>query len=114
LATLQPHAAPGLAAGAAVWMTITRLPNALGLSMGSLIAIATGAGILIDGDSVSAVLATLLLCVLGGFVAFFLRQSRLSVERKDLLMAELEDAREDQTFAAPAAERSRIAAELHD
>jgi len=114
LAALQPHAAPGLAAGAAVWMAIIRLPNPLGLSMASLIAVGTALSMFVDRESVSTLLATTLLSVLLGFVAYFLRQSRAGQERTELLMAELEDVREEQTNAAAAAERSRIAAELHD
>ena len=45
-------------------------------------------------------LATTLLCALLGLIAYFLRQARESQDRTEILMAELEDAREDQMRAA--------------
>ena len=66
------------------------------------------------GSSSSAVLATTLLCVLLGLMAYFMRQARDSQDRTELLLAQLEDAREEQTRAAAIAERGRIATELHD
>jgi signal transduction histidine kinase len=43
-----------------------------------------------------------------------MKQSRASQDRTELLLAQLEDAREEQTRAAAIAERGRIAGELHD
>ena len=59
-------------------------------------------------------LATALLCALLGLIAHFLKQARASQDRTELLLAELEDAREEQTRAAAITERGRIASELHD
>jgi signal transduction histidine kinase len=55
-----------------------------------------------------------LITVLLGVVAQFLKQSRESQNRTELLLAQLEDARDEQARAAAIAERSRIAGELHD
>jgi signal transduction histidine kinase len=66
-----------------------------------------------DSNS-SSVLASILLCVLLGLVAHFVKQGRDSQERTEVLLAELEDARDDQAQAAALAERGRIASELHD
>ena len=52
--------------------------------------------------------------VLLGVVAQFLKQSRESQDRTEILLAQLEDARDEQARAAAIAERGRIARELHD
>jgi signal transduction histidine kinase len=49
-----------------------------------------------------------------GVVALFLKRSRESQDRTELLLAQLEDARDEQARAAAVAERGRIASELHD
>jgi signal transduction histidine kinase len=60
------------------------------------------------------VVAATLLCALLAFVARFMRLARENQDRTELLLAQLEDAREEQTRAAAVAERGRIAGELHD
>jgi hypothetical protein len=50
-----------------------------------------------------------LLTVLIGVVAQFLKRSRESQDRTEILLAQLQDARDDQARAAAIAERSRIA-----
>ncbi len=114
LVALQPRGATELAAGAAVWMAVARLP----LGYGVALAAATTAGLALaealTGGSAAVVLAGVLLCVLLGLVAYFLKLGRASQETTELLFARLEDAREEQLQAAAVAERSRIAAELHD
>jgi signal transduction histidine kinase len=114
LSALQPHGATGVAAGATVWMAFTRLPFAAGLA----IACATTAGLVLavalSGSSAAAVLAATLLCALLGLIARFTRLTRESQARTAVLLAELEDAREEQMRAAAIEERGRIAAELHD
>jgi signal transduction histidine kinase len=52
----------------------------------------------------------LLLAVTGQFI----RRGRQSQDRTELLLAQLQDAREAEAAAAALAERSRIAGELHD
>src|SRR5437764_1150237 len=47
-------------------------------------------------------------------VGYFLKVGRASQETTELLLAQLEDAREEQLQLAAGAERSRLAAELHD
>jgi signal transduction histidine kinase len=49
-----------------------------------------------------------------GLVAFFVKQARASQDTTELLLAQLEDAREEQLRAAAVTERGRIAGELHD
>lgn len=114
LVALQPHGSAALAGSVAVWMAITRLPLRLGIALSS----ATAAGLALAegfaGGSVAVVLAGVLLCALLGLVAYFLKLGRASQERTELLLAQLEDAREEQLQLAAVEERSRIAAELHD
>ena len=114
LVALQPRGATELAGGAAVWMAFARLP----LPVGAAIAAATTIGLALaealSGGSAAAVLAAVLLCALLALVAYFLRQGRASQETTELLLAQLEDAREEQLRAAAITERARIASELHD
>ncbi len=114
LAALQPRGAAGLAVGAAVWMAVARLPLALAIMLGSAMTVALDVASGLAGSSSSAVLASTLLCALIGLIAYFLKQARESQDRTEMLLAQLEDAREEQTRAAAIAERGRIASELHD
>jgi signal transduction histidine kinase len=114
LAALQPRGATELAAGAAVWMAIARLPLAPGVALGASVTIALDVATALSASSAAAVLAATLLCLLLGLMAYFMKQSRESQDRTEMLLAQLQDAREEQTRAAAIAERGRIASELHD
>jgi signal transduction histidine kinase len=114
LEALQPRGATELAGGAAVWMAVARLPLAAGIALGAAVTIALAVATALTGGSSSAVLATTLLCALLGLVAYFLKQARENQDRAEELLAQLEDAREEQARAAAIAERGRIASELHD
>jgi len=114
LAGLQPRGATELAGATAVWMAVARLPLRAGLALGTLITIAIDVASAAAGGSSTSVLATTLLCALLGLMAHFMKQARESQERTEVLLAQLEDAREEQTRAAAIAERGRIAGELHD
>jgi signal transduction histidine kinase len=114
LVALQPKGATELAGGAAVWMAVARLPLVLGIAVGVGITVAEDVAAVLSGSSSAAVLAATLLSVLLGLVAYFLKEARASQDRTELLLAQLEDAREEQTRAAAIAERGRIASELHD
>ena len=114
LAALQPRGAAGLAVGAAVWIGVARLPLALAITLGAALTVALDVASGLAGSSSSAVLASTLLCALIGLIAYFLKQAREGQDRTEMLLAQLEDAREEQTRAAAIAERGRIASELHD
>jgi signal transduction histidine kinase len=114
LAALQPRGAAGLAAGASVWMALARLPLALAVTLAGATTVALDVASVLAGSSASAVLASTLLCALFGLIAYFLKQARESQDRTEVLLAQLKDARDQQTRAAAIAERSRIASELHD
>jgi signal transduction histidine kinase len=55
-----------------------------------------------------------LLCLLLAVTGQFIRRGRQSQDRTELLLAQLQDAREAEAAAAALAERGRIAGELHD
>jgi signal transduction histidine kinase len=114
LVALQPRGATVLAGGAAVWMAVARLPLPLGFSVGGAATLGLGLAGVLAGSSAAAVVAGTLLCVLLGLVAYFIKQSRVSQDTTELLLAQLEDAREEQLRAAAVMERGRIAGELHD
>ncbi len=114
IAGLQIKGANGVAAGVAVFMAITRLPFNVGVAMGGTVTVALGAVTAIAGSSSSAVAAEMLVTVLLAVVAQFLTRSRESQNQTELLLAQLEDARDEQARAAAIAERGRIASELHD
>jgi signal transduction histidine kinase len=114
LGGLQIKGAAGIAAGVAVFMAITRLPFISGVAIGGAVTVALGVVTAAAGGSSSAVAAETLATVLIAVVAQFLKQSRASQDQADLLLAQLEDARDEEARAAAIAERSRIAGELHD
>jgi signal transduction histidine kinase len=114
LSALQPHGATELAAAAAVFLAAARLPLPLALPIAAATTAALGLTVAVAGDGVAAVVAATLLCALLFLVAWFVKQAREGQARSELLLAQLEDAREAQTAAAALEERSRIAGELHD
>src|SRR5260370_582799 len=61
-------------------------------------------------SAITAALVCLLLAVTGQFI----RRGREGQDRTELLLAQLQDARDAEAAAAALAERSRIAGELHD
>jgi signal transduction histidine kinase len=114
IAGLQVDGAAGVAAGVAVFMAVTRLPFAAGVAIGGAVTIALGIATAAAGSSSATVAAGTLLTVLLGVIGQFLKQSRESQTQTEMLLAQLADARDEQTRAAAVAERGRIASELHD
>jgi signal transduction histidine kinase len=114
LAGLQPKGVTELAGAVAVWMAVARLPLRLGVAIAAGVTVALDVAAALAGSSSATIVADTLLCGLLGLIAFFVKQARASQDRTELLMAQLEDAREEQTRAAAVAERGRIAGELHD
>jgi signal transduction histidine kinase len=114
IAGLQLKGATGIAAGVAVFVGITRLPFTAGVAVGSAVTVALGSATAIAGSSSSSVAAAVLVTVLLGVVAQFLKRSRESQDQTELLMAQLQDAQDEKARAAAIAERGRIAGELHD
>jgi signal transduction histidine kinase len=114
LVAVQPRGSAELAGGAAVWMAVARLPLRLGLGIAAVTTVGLALAEGLAGGSAATVFAGVLLCVLLGLVAYFLKVGRASQEMTELLLARLEDAREEQLRAAAVTERGRIASELHD
>jgi signal transduction histidine kinase len=114
LAALQTRGPTGLAGSAAVWMAVARLPDVLAIALGGSITVGLTLATALVGSSAGTVTAVVLLCALFGLVAYFIREARASQDRTELLLAQLEDARETELEAAAVTERGRIAAELHD
>ncbi len=115
LAALQPHGPAELAAPVGVWIAAVRLPPALAAAAAGTItaALAVVVGLTEHPPVQSAITATLV-CLLLAVTGQFIRRGRESQDRTELLMAQLQDAREGEAAAAAVAERSRIAGELHD
>jgi signal transduction histidine kinase len=90
----------------------TQLPQGVGLSVA--IALGQDAAAAVSGSPPAVILAATLLSGLLGLVAYQLRQARAGQDRTEMLLAQLADARDEQTRAAAIAERGRIATELHD
>ncbi len=97
---LQLKGATGVAAGVAVFFAITRLPLKAGVALAGAVTVALAVVTAIAGSSSSAVAAEVLVTVLLGVVAEFLKRSRESQDQTELLLAELEDARDEQARAA--------------
>ena len=111
---LQPAGATELAGGAAVWFAVARLPLAIGVPLGLAVTAGLAVALALGGGSAAAIVAALLLCGLLALVAYFIKQARASQDMTESLLAQLQDAREEQLANAAVAERARIAAELHD
>ena len=116
LAAAQPDGSAELAPSVAVFVASLRLapPPVVAAISGS---IAAGLGItsgLTQHPAGEAVLSALLLCTLLVLVGHLMRRSGETEERSQLLLAELQDARDAEAEAAAVAERGRIAGELHD
>jgi signal transduction histidine kinase len=95
-------------------MAMARLPLRFGVLVAAAVTVGLGLSVGLADGSAAAVLATVLLCALLGLVAYFLKQARTGEDTTELLLAQLEDAREEQLEAAAVTERGRIASELHD
>ncbi len=104
-----------IAVAAAVFLATLRLPRQWALAVGgaSTVSLALLFSLKRSVGTENA-LASVLLCTVLGLVGGLLKQSRVDQERTDVLVAQLEDARDAQAEAATIAERARIARELHD
>jgi signal transduction histidine kinase len=112
LAVVQPHGPVEIAPSMGVWIAAVRLaPLLAAATAGAITAgLALAVGLTEHPAAQSATLVCLLLAVTGQFI----RRSRQSQDHTELLLAQLQDAREAEAAAAALAERARIAGELHD
>jgi len=95
LAVLQPHGPVEIAPSMGVWIAAVRLSPAPAAAVSGVItaALAVSVGLTGHPPAQSAITATLV-CLLLAVTGQFLRRGRESQDRTELLMAELEDARE--------------------
>ena len=115
LAAAQPHGATGLAAALAVWIAAVRLPAGPAAAATVAVTAALAAAVVLtQHPAAQPAIAVTLFCLLLAVTGRFIRRSRESQDRTELLMAQLQDAREAEAAAAALAERGRIAGELHD
>jgi signal transduction histidine kinase len=115
LAVLQPHGPAELAASMGVWLAAVRLPTVPAVAATTTITAALAAAIaLTQHPAAESAIAATLLCLLLAVTGQFIRRGRQSQDRTEMLLAQLEDARDAEAAAAAVAERSRIAGELHD
>jgi signal transduction histidine kinase len=115
LAALQPHGPAEIAASVGVWIAAVRLPLRPAIVATVLITGALAVTIVLTQQhAAQSALAATLLCLLLAVTGQFIRRGRESQDRTEMLMAQLQDAREAEAAAAALAERSRIAGELHD
>ena len=115
LAVLQPNGPVEIAASMGVWIAAVRLPPAPAAAVAGAITAALAVAVgLTAYPAVQSAITAMLLCLLLAVTGQFIRRGRESQDRTELLLAQLQDAREGEAAAAALAERSRIAGELHD
>ena len=115
LAVVQPHGPVESAPSMGVWIAAVRLAPVLAAATAGAITagLALAVGLTEHPAAQSAITATLV-CLLLAVTGQFIRRSRQSQDHTELLLAQLQDAREAEAAAAALAERARIAGELHD
>jgi hypothetical protein len=101
LAALQPKGVVVLAASLGVWFAAVRLPPLpAAITSGAITAALVLAIALTEHPATQSALAATLLCLLLAVIGQFLRRGRESQDRTELLMAQLQDAREAEAAAA--------------
>jgi signal transduction histidine kinase len=115
LTALQTNGAGELTVGLVTWTAAARLPLRTGVALSAVAAVALSAASASRGNHAFLNIAsTLLLAALLYIVALSIRRTREDHLRTEVLLAELQDAREAEARATAEAERARIARELHD
>ena len=106
LAVVQPHGPVEIAPSMGVWIAAVRLaPVAAAATAGAITAgLALAVGLTVHPAAQSAITATLL-CLLLAVTGQFIRRGRESQDHTELLLAQLQDAREGEAAAAALAER---------
>jgi signal transduction histidine kinase len=115
LAVLQPHGPVEIAPSMGVWIAAVRMRPVPAAAVSGAITVALAVAVaLTEHPAAQSAITATLVCVLLAVTGQFIRRSRESQDRTELLMAQLQGAREAEAAAAALAERTRIAGELHD
>jgi len=115
IAALQPNGVSELPGSAVVFTAGVTLSPEFAVPVAVAVTAGLTAALGVAGKADAASLAVgALLCAVLGVTGMLLRRYRLGQEATELLLAKLEDARDDQARAAAADERASIARELHD
>ena len=112
---LEPTSLASLPSTAAVFIACLMLPTRLGVAIGGLFTAGLMlVALVVPGGSIWLAAVEFVFCVVLGLTAFSMRQAGENQDRAEILLAQLEDAREAEARAVAVAERTRIARELHD
>jgi len=115
LAVFQPSGVSELPGSAVVFVAGVALAPPFAVAVGAAVTVGITVALGLAGSAgVASIASSVLLCAVLGVTGALLRRYRLSQERTELLLAQLEEARDDQARAAAAQERARIARDLHD
>jgi signal transduction histidine kinase len=114
IVVLQPNGVSELPGSAVVFIAGVSLSPAFAVAVGATVTAGVAIAVGLARGSSADIAASALLCAVLGITGALLRRYRLSHEATELLLARLEDARDDQARAAAAEERASIARELHD
>jgi signal transduction histidine kinase len=114
IVVLQPNGVSEIPGSAVVFIAGVALSPGLAVAVGAAVTAGVAVAVGLAGAGSADIAASALLCAVLGVTGGLLRRQRLSQEGTELLLARLEDARDDQARAAAAEERASIARELHD
>jgi signal transduction histidine kinase len=115
VAVFQPNGVSELPGSAVVFTAGFALAVPFAVAVGG--AVTVGVAVVLgtaDRAGAASIAASVLLCAVFGVTGSLLRRYRLSQERTELLLAQLEEARDDQARSAALEERASIARDLHD
>jgi signal transduction histidine kinase len=114
LAVVQPHGPVEIAPSMGVWIAAVRLAPVLAAATAGAITAGLALAVGLTEHSAAQAIPATLVCLLLAVTGQFIRRGRESQDHTELLLAQLQDAREAEAAAAALAERARIAGELHD
>ena len=114
IVVLQPNGASELPGSAVVFTAGVALSPEFAVPVGVAVTAGVTAALGVAGATGAELAEAALLCAVLGVTGMLLRRYRLGQEATELLLARLENARDDQARAAAAEERASIARELHD
>jgi signal transduction histidine kinase len=115
IVVFQPTGLAGLPSSAVVFVAGVALAPPFAAAIGA--AVTAGVVVALATTTLAGaadIASSALLCAVLGVTGALLRRYRLTQERTELLLAQLEEARDDQARAAAAQERASIARDLHD